>query len=73
MRKQLKRKPDRGLYAGVDGTAVERPVYIGGDYYQDSAQIHLRWDEAERLASWLTQAVDAHKRAVARTPRRSAK
>lgn len=59
----LKKLPRRGLYAGIGETSHEHQIYIGGDYYGDSAQIHLFDDEAERLGRWLIQAAAYLRRA----------
>lgn len=54
----LKRIPRRGVYAGCCETSSEHQFYIGGDYYGDSAQIHLFADEARKLGEWLIKAAD---------------
>jgi hypothetical protein len=48
----------RGSYAGISKaeTKFDHSIYIGGDYYESSAQIHLFPDEAERLGKWLLKA-----------------
>lgn len=53
----ISRMTDPEIYAGFD----ERPadvfvVYIGGQYYQSSAQIHLTEKDVLRLAPWLAKA-----------------
>lgn len=42
------------VYADFDD-AGDCFVYIGGSYYQDSAQIHLTVADTLALADWLTQ------------------
>lgn len=56
--RSLRCKPRRGSYAGISETSYEHSVYIGGDYYGDSAQIHLFKDEVRRLGEWLIKAAD---------------
>lgn len=56
--RNLKSIPQRGLYAGIGETLCGHEIYIGGDYYGDSAQVHLFTDEARRLGEWLLKAAD---------------
>lgn len=46
---------DIGVYADFDETK-ECCVYVGGRYYQDSAQIHLNEKDVHTLARFLGQA-----------------
>jgi hypothetical protein len=46
------------VYAGIGETSFEPQIYVGGDYYSDSAQIHLFADEARKLGEWLIKAAD---------------
>lgn len=50
--------PGDHLYAGIEPTYLGHPIYIGGDYYDSTAQIHLQAHEAERLGKWLIKAAE---------------
>lgn len=60
----LKTKDD--IYAGINWhtngmSYPERRVYIGGSYYESSAQIHLTIKEVIRLSKWLNKAAEYFK------------
>lgn len=60
-----KRKPapfhldGEDVYAGFDDRKEKIfAVYIGGSYYQSSAQIHLTKEEVIKLSKWLNKAAE---------------
>jgi len=65
---------DKGaVYAGLydEDDRDGRAVYVGGDYYSDTAQIHLNRQEVLQLSKWLNEVVRWMNRAPRNKKRKS--